>query len=568
VKSEEVRKITEYIMKNRYIELMEKALSAYSDAHIDEYFERVKRDGLTEHGFARLTSNMGILISHGRRIDLLPRFLAMMDFCCETVPTRKAANDFSVRELVTCIIELEKRGTVDVERINKWKNGLSEIEPYSVYTVIAKDSREKLFNWALFTGVSEYMRGYIGIADTKETVDTQIATQLRWLDENGMYRDNLIYAPMVYDTVPRGLFTMLLYFGYNGKYRDEIDENLKKAGLISLKMQSVTGEMPFGGRSQQYMHNEAWISVIFEYEAARYKKEGNTELASKFKAAANRALDNVEYWFGKEPIHHIKNRFPLDTKYGCENYGYFDKYMITAASVLHDASLICDETIPVGELDVYPMIAETSEYFSKIFVRAGGYSLEFEKNSNPLYDADGLGRVQKKGAPSPICLSVPCPAKPNYKIDSESAISASLTPAVFINQKWVYATEHNAIIDILSSSTDDKSATLELRHDFRGGGIVNVKYTVDKNGVDIEVVGEDDVAFMIPFFEFDGEKHTEILRGEGFVEVNYEGYTCRYTTDGKLIDTEKPARNRNGHYRVFRAEGKDRLNIKIEIYSL
>ena len=32
-------------MKERYIALMEKALSAYSDEHIVDYFERVKKEG-------------------------------------------------------------------------------------------------------------------------------------------------------------------------------------------------------------------------------------------------------------------------------------------------------------------------------------------------------------------------------------------------------------------------------------------------------------------------------------------------------------------------------------------
>ena len=38
-------------MKEQYIELMEKALSAYTDAHILRYFNSVKANGLTEHGF-------------------------------------------------------------------------------------------------------------------------------------------------------------------------------------------------------------------------------------------------------------------------------------------------------------------------------------------------------------------------------------------------------------------------------------------------------------------------------------------------------------------------------------
>lgn len=52
-------------MREKYIELMEKALSAYSVEHIIGYFERVKLEGLTEHGFPRLTSNIGILVAHG-----------------------------------------------------------------------------------------------------------------------------------------------------------------------------------------------------------------------------------------------------------------------------------------------------------------------------------------------------------------------------------------------------------------------------------------------------------------------------------------------------------------------
>ena len=84
-------------MKEQYINLMEKALSAYSDEHILRYFNDVKSNGLTEHGFPRLTANIGILIAHNRRLDLLPIFIKMMDLCCDQIPLVKAANDFSVR---------------------------------------------------------------------------------------------------------------------------------------------------------------------------------------------------------------------------------------------------------------------------------------------------------------------------------------------------------------------------------------------------------------------------------------------------------------------------------------
>ena len=61
-------------MKEKYIALMEKVLSAYSDEHIQRYLNDVKENGLTEHGFPRLTANIGILIAHGRRKDLQINF--------------------------------------------------------------------------------------------------------------------------------------------------------------------------------------------------------------------------------------------------------------------------------------------------------------------------------------------------------------------------------------------------------------------------------------------------------------------------------------------------------------
>ena len=117
----------EKTMKEKYIELMEKALLAYTDEHILRYFGDVKRDGLKEHGFPRLTANIGILIAHGRRTDLLSLFIEMMDFCCDQIPRVKAANDFSVREIICCIEELWRYNAVGQEDISRWKSALSTI---------------------------------------------------------------------------------------------------------------------------------------------------------------------------------------------------------------------------------------------------------------------------------------------------------------------------------------------------------------------------------------------------------------------------------------------------------
>ena len=76
-------------MKERYLDLMEKVLTAYTPEHIGSYTRDVERRGITEHGYARLTSNIGILIAHGRLGHMKESFRHMMDLCCEGIPTAR-----------------------------------------------------------------------------------------------------------------------------------------------------------------------------------------------------------------------------------------------------------------------------------------------------------------------------------------------------------------------------------------------------------------------------------------------------------------------------------------------
>jgi hypothetical protein len=133
-------------MKERYIALMEQTLSAYTNAHIREYFARVQAEGLTEHGFPRLTVNIGVLISHGRRKDLLPYFMEMMELCCDMMlrPYIKAANEFSVREIVCCIKALEDAGTVDEDTILRWKKKIAAIVPEKCYNFIVGSETDRI----------------------------------------------------------------------------------------------------------------------------------------------------------------------------------------------------------------------------------------------------------------------------------------------------------------------------------------------------------------------------------------------------------------------------------------
>lgn len=550
-------------MKKKYLELMSKALGAYTDGHISEYFERVKTEGLTEHGFPRLTVNLGVLISHGYRTELEPLFIEMMDLCCREIPRVKAANDFSVREIVFCIMELERLGKF-ASNIEGWKRDLALIEPHKCYDKFALKADQVIGNWALFSALSEFARKKLIGCDSDEFIELQIENQLGRLDSNGMYRDNIkhyAHQPIIYDLVPRYLLCLLMHFGYNGPYRERIDKVLKETALITLKMQSVTGEVAFGGRSNQFVHNEGLLATIFEFEANRYAREGDFELAGRFKAAIARAMEMTDYWLSKEPIRHVKNRFPTETKYGCEKYAYFDKYMITTASHIFSAYMLCDDSIESTEFDDSPADLETSDHFHKLFLRAGGYSIEFDTNGDPHYDSSGLGRVHRYGAPSAICMTLPCADEPNYRVDSDEKYRASLCPGKISDGEVFFACDSDEPIKIISHDHGDGDAFAILGYAEELTG----EYRISADGVAIKITGEGTVIHMLPIFTFDGEREAEISVSNGIIEVSYLGWVCRYKTSGMIHETNIVAKNRSGYYKIFFAESESEIELEIEI---
>ena len=144
-------------MKEMYLDIMEKSLSAYTDERIRDYIDEVKRDGLTEHGFPRLGSDIGILMAYGRRTELLDTFIEIMDICCDEMPRKRAANDFSIREVCCCLMLLEQKQLVDKKYLEKWKRQLSTFDPWKFYNRVDDRSGRFIGNWAMFATVSEYI---------------------------------------------------------------------------------------------------------------------------------------------------------------------------------------------------------------------------------------------------------------------------------------------------------------------------------------------------------------------------------------------------------------------------
>jgi len=544
-------------VKELYIEIMEKVVEAYTLDHIRRYTAEVMERGLEEHGFPRLTANIGILIAHGRKQELREDFLKMMDLCLKEMPTARrrnggrVGNDFSVKEIVFCLLETEKAGSFPKEITDGWREELAKINPYLTYSQIAAYPPNNMANWAAFGAASEQLRKYAGIANESFFIENQIASQFHAFDENGMYRDP--GEPIVYDIVTRLQLATALHYGFDGEGRERLTEELIKSADKTLYMQSVTGEIPFGGRSNQFLHNETVYATLCEFYASFFKKRGDMKKAGQFKRAARIAVESILPWLEAKPIRHIKNSYPTDSMYGCEGYAYYDKYMVTAGSWLYLAYSMADDTIPEVPCPVENenYICETAPHFHLTMLKYGDYFVQMDTAANPKYDASGIGRVHRKGAPPTICLSMPFSAHPNYTIDIENPTPLSIC-----------AGDSNANYDITSKEVADDYVKVEFSN-----GIIKQTCIVSEEGVEFKAESDGIVEIAFPMFSFDGENKTKRSVSGNCAEVEYKGWKCIYTADGEITEGGIYA-NRNGHYIRMNVKGKDLVTLKIEIKEI
>ena len=553
--------------KTAYLDLMEQVVSAYSEQQIEDYIEKVRQRGVWEHGFPRLGANIGILIANGKLLHWKERFVQIMDLCSRDLPIpapncEHRGNDFSVKELCWCLLELEKTDLFPTEDLTRWKNAIAAVDPVSCYHCISPVPPERIGNWAAFNAASEQIRNAMGLAETALYIDNQVASQMFSFEENGMYRDP--HEPMVYDTVTRLQLANVLYFGYEGQYKEQLIKNLRKAAKLTLSMQSVTGELAFGGRSNQFLHNEAHIAAIFEYEAHLCKQDGDLESAGVYKAAANLALSSIRNWLEKNPCHHIKNYYPIYSMTGCEKYAYYDKYMVTTASMLYNAYLFADDTIvptvcPAESKQNYTF--QTGPWFHKLFCKQDEYFAELEYEANPQYDASGIGRIHRRGAPSALCLSVPVSESPKFRTDEPNPHGMSICPGLY-DGSWHYALTPESKYTIRDHG--DKDGIIDARWDIKmpDGAMIQQRLIMD-DGITIRTESNGMTGLMLPAFEFDGANETAIEANDTCLTVHYHGWCCCYRTDGHIVDTGNICTNRNGKYRVYKVNSK-LLHIEID----
>jgi hypothetical protein len=225
--------------------------------------------------------------------------------------------------------------------------------------------------------------------------------------------------------VTRLQFALILSAGYAGPSREALSAHLDRGAAATLAMQSVSGEIPYGGRSNQFLHNDSLFAALCEWYAARFRARGDLKMAARFRLAAAHAVEGLRRWLAERPVRHVKNRYPTGTGkrgtgIGCESYAYFDKYMVTMGSWAVVARRFADHSPLLEAGEPGTTAFEPAPHFHAVCLRAGDYTAQFDYNAQAEYDCDGLGRVHRRGAPPTICMSVPCPAGETVSYSTET----------------------------------------------------------------------------------------------------------------------------------------------------
>lgn len=558
--------------KERYLDLIELALNGYDLPA----FHQASVDAESGHipdvqAYSRVTSILGILLAAGRIPEHRPLWERMMTAICEDLH-RHEGNlmvDFAVKEVMLTYFAMKDK--VDAALSAPWLAALGRIEPYRnyYYTNETVRDKEKLHNINIYNMVGEYLRERAGLTDTTAYYAVHWPHQLTLFDDNGMYKDP--GNPMLYDLTTRCQIQLLLGSGYEGEYRSALDEQLKKGGLQTLFMQSAAGELPYGGRSSQYLFNEALVAANAEYEALRYKELGDLKTAGAFKRAARLAMDSLHRWLIEENTpRHIKNLFPVDSGYGTEDYGYYAKYMATFGTFLYMAVLSADDTIEEyscpAEIGGY--VWQTSDAFHKVFANCGGYSMAIDTRADAYYDATGLGRLHKRGVPTELALSMPCAAQPKYRLPESIRGKALSLCAGWKDEagniQWLSECDRalDCAIEVVKEAQDEVKLILTYSSggEIPDGMRIRESYVLTAGGlaIGVDLLGEAEERvpyYQVPLLLTNGKGETAFTSSDKEISVVMEGYRYDVVSESLLTVMESEHGNRNGMYTWARFEG-------------
>ena len=513
---------------------------------------------------ARFVAAVAILIGAGRCQDLTGVAVRAMDRAsedlCHASQWKTPGSDFFTRDLIMGYRFL--RHKVSAEHVGRWKHWLGVFDPEETYWDVAR-KKECQHNWNVYAIVGEFLKSAEGIADNREFIERYLEYQRQYFTPYGMYKDP--GDPITYDYTVRQGLSLMFFSGYHGPHRPFYDEMLRRGGLTTLFALSPKGEAAYGGRSNQFHIMEAMLACIFEFEAQRYAVQGDIKIAGMFKRAAHFAAKATRRWLDEIPFRHIKNRFHPVSRHGCDSYGHYDVYSLLAANLFGVAYLMADERI--GEwlcpFERGGYIIKLPEDFHKIFATCRGYHIQIDTRGDHAFDATGLGRLHRIGAPSELALSSSIVSSPKYEVAvSPFRRSVAIGPGWQDTEgEWHYLADYEdeiASVTVEQVKESVEEVAFRVIYSGRLGSARSVieHYRLNGKGLEIrdELPGDVQAGRVcVPLLYTDGLIPADIERQPWGFRVRYEGWIyeviCR-ESNLKMGIEEGLAPNRNGIYRI------------------
>lgn len=380
------------VNRELYLDLAEKIIRTSAEWQneegmiIDPYMQAEANSGS-----ARFVGGLGQLIRAGRCLDMIDVCVRSYEHCLGRLNEVPTCPEFWIKELMWGYDALRYR--IEKDRLERWNRIWKSHRAEESYGCVARNLKN---NFLIFAATGEFFKKQYGFHANNDFIDSSLETLSYDFTEYGMYRDP--NDPMAYDLVVRQQMDLMLTGGYQGRQLKVVEEICRRGGLTSLLYQSITGQTPFGGRSNQYHWVEGHFACMCESQAIYYQKLGRPALAGAFKRAARRAALATSAWtLQMEPYRHLKQGFHPELMHGIDSYGNIGVYGLLAASLFGTAYHLADETIneTVTPAEIGGYAFDLWPAFHKVFATGNGYHLEIDTKADHHYDSTGLGRIHK-----------------------------------------------------------------------------------------------------------------------------------------------------------------------------